>query len=203
MLFFRTLQDKDEKQSCRCDVLAGLILATVLFLLGIGAGYRQVSTLKRVRAERFMAGEDRRYFRQQAIRRLVISGLLLIIGNMIFVYYFSGMDARMDAIPERNREGGPPPPDDSQAQEDKHFTRLVAYYWIAIILILGVAVGIAILDVWATRKYWMVRYREIKAEHEAKLQRDLAVYRQQKLNERVKGLKKPDDDTAEEPPVEE
>jgi hypothetical protein len=184
-------------------MIVGLVLATVLLMLGIGAGYRQVSTLKRVRAEPFMAGDDRHYFRQQAMRRLVISGLLLIIGCMILVYYFSGMDARMDAIPERNRdvEGGPPPTDDPQSQDDKHFTRLVAYYWIAIILILGVVVGIAVFDVWATRKYWMVRYREIKAEHEAKLHRDLAVYRQQKLNERVKGLKKPDDDTAEEPPL--
>jgi hypothetical protein len=168
-------------------------------LLGLGAGYRQVSALKRERAEPFMASADRRYVRQQASRRLVISGLLLIIGGMILLYYISGMDARMDAIPERNREGGLPPPDDPQAQDDKHFTRLVAYYWIAIILILGVVVGLAVFDVWATRKYWMVRYREIKSEHEAKLQRDLAVYRQQKLNERVKGLKKADDGTAEDP----
>jgi hypothetical protein len=149
-----------------------------------------------------MASDDRLYFRRQAIRRLVISAHLLIIGSMIFVYYLSGMDARMDAIPERNHEGGPPPADDPQAQDDKHFTRLVAYYWIAIILILGLVVAMAVLDVWATRKYWMVRYREIKAEHEAKLHRDLAVYRQQKLNERVKGLKKPDDGTEEDPPIE-
>jgi hypothetical protein len=51
------------------------------------------------------------------------------------------------------------------------------------------------VDFVATRKYWMARYREIKAEHEAKLQRDLAVFRQQKLNDRAKGLKKPDEDT--------
>lgn len=182
-------------------MIVGLILATGLFLLGIGAGYRQVAALKRVRAEPFMASDDRRYVRQQASRRLVISGLLVIIGGLIFVYYFSGMDARMDAIPDRNRDGGPPPADDPQSQDDKRFTRFVAYYWIAIILILGVVVAIAVLDVWATRKYWMVRYREIKAEHEAKLQRDLAVYRQQKLNERAKGLKMADDETAEDDPV--
>ena len=50
------------------------------------------------------------------------------------------------------------------------------------------------MDFWATRMYWMARYREIKADHETKLQRDLAVFRQQKLNDR-EGLKKPDDDT--------
>ena len=105
-------------------------------------------------------------------------------------------------MPSREKQRRQAPADDPQAQDDKQFTKLVAYYWISIILILAVVVGIAVFDVWATRKYWMVRYREIKAEHEAKLQRDLAVYRQQKLNERVKGLKKPDDDTAEDPPLE-
>ena len=50
---------------------------------------------------------------------------------------------------------------------------------------------------------------DLKAEHEAKLQRDLAVYRQQKLNDRMKGPRKPGDggdgsadDTGENPPVE-
>jgi hypothetical protein len=178
-------------------VLVGLILATILLLLGVGAGYRQVSALKRVRGEPFMADGDRQYFQRQGARRLVISGFLLIVGGMIFVYYLSGMDARMDAIPERNKLAGQPPPDDPQAQSDKEFTRLVAMYWIVIIVILGVLVGLSVVDVWATRKYWMIRYKEIKADHETKLQRDLAVYRQQKLNERVKGLKKPDEGTSE------
>jgi len=182
-------------------VVAGLILATFLLVLGIGAGYRQASALKRVRDERFMAEEDRKYIRRQAKRRLVISALLLVEGGMMSTYYLSGMDARMDAIPERNKAVGQAPADDPQDQDDKKFTRLAALYWIAIVLILAVFVGVALVDVWATRKYWMVRYREIKAEHEAKLQRDLAVYRQQKLNERVKGLKKPDDGTAEDPPI--
>jgi hypothetical protein len=39
----------------------------------------------------------------------------------------------------------------------------------------------------------MARYREMKADHDAKLQRDLAVYRQQQLNNRAKGLKNKDD----------
>jgi hypothetical protein len=141
-----------------------------------------------------MADEDRLYFRRQGNRRLVISGFLLIVGGMIFSYYLSGMDARMDAIPERKKVAEPPPPNDQQAQDDKEFTRFVAIYWIVVIVILGVVVGLSMVDVWATRKYWMVRYKELKADHETKLHRDLAVYRQQKLNERVKGLKKPDSD---------
>ena len=77
-----------------------------MLALGIGAGYRQVSALKRVRDERFMAEEDRRYIRRQAKRRLVISALLLVEGGMMSTYYFSGMDARMDAIPRETKKAG-------------------------------------------------------------------------------------------------
>lgn len=173
----------------------GLLLAAILLALGVGAGYRQVFTLRRVRDQQFMAGEDRVYFRRQAIRRLVISALLLIVCGMMFAYYLLGMDARMDAIPERNPGGEPP--DDPQARADKQFTRFVGIYWIALMLVLGLAVLVAVLDFWATRKYWMARYKEIKADHEAKLQRDLAVYRQQKLNDRARGLRKPPEQESE------
>jgi hypothetical protein len=183
-------------------VLAGLILATIPVLLGIGAGYRQFATLRRVRSEPYMPDGDRHYFQRQGKRRLAISGLLVLVGVMIYVYYLSGMDARVDAIPERNKVAEAPP-DDAPAQDDRQFTLLVVIYWIVIILIMGVWVWLVLVDLWATRRYWMARYKEIKADHETKLHRDLAIYRQQKLNERVKGLKKADDDTSEDAPVEE
>jgi hypothetical protein len=172
------------------------MLATIPLLIGLVAGFRQFAALKRVRAQPYMAEEDRTYFRRQAKRRLLMSGFLLVMGTQIYVYYLSGMDARLDDIPERNRTIGQPASDDPQARSDKEFTQLAVIYWIVIILILGFVVFMTVLDVWATRQYWMARYKELKADHEIKLQRDLAVYRQQKLNDRVKGLKKPEDDAA-------
>ena len=165
-------------------MVVGLIFATLLVVLGAGAGLRQFVTLARVRTQPYMADEDRLYFRGQARRRMLASGLLVVIGVMIAFHYLSGMDARLNAIPEGDK-----------SDADKEFTRQVGYYWIAVILLLGVVVFVAVLDFIATRKYWMARYKEIKADHESKLQRDLAVLRQQKLNERAKGLKKPDEDT--------
>jgi hypothetical protein len=123
------------------------------------------------------------------------SALLVVIGGMIAFYYLSGMDARMDAIPERNKPDGQAAQDDPQAEADKEFTRQVGIYWIVVVLLLGVVVCVAMVDFIATRKYYMARYKEMKEDYETKLQRDLAVLRQQKLNDRVKGLKKPDDDT--------
>ncbi|MCE9560993.1 MAG: hypothetical protein K8U57_02955 [Planctomycetes bacterium] len=177
-------------------MIVGLIIAALLVVLGTGAGSRQLRTLRRVHDEPFMPDVDRRYFRGQGRRRLVASGLLVVIGLLIAFYYVSGMDARMDELGENRPERQP-------SEDDKNFARMVAVYWIGVILLVGVVLLVAVIDFWATRVYWMARYREIKTDHDTKLQRDLAVYRQQKLNDRVKGLKKPTDDTTPEgePPL--
>ena len=174
----------------------GLIIAALLVVLGTGAGSRQLRAMRRVRAEPFMPEVDRRYFRGQGRRRLIASALLVVIGLMIAIYYLSGMDTRMDELGEK-RQHGP------LTQLDNDFAKLVLAYWIGVILLLGLVLAVAVFDFWATRVYWLARYREIKADHNTKLQRDLAVYRQQKLNDRVKGLKMPNDDTSPEgePPL--
>jgi hypothetical protein len=187
-------------------VTFGLILAAGLMLAGALAVLRQQRALRTIADEQFLADEDRHYRRGQARRRMATSGLLVVIGGMIGGYYLSGMDARMDAIPAGNRIGAPPQEGepDPRAEADKQFTKRVGFYWISVLGLVFVAVCLAVFDFWATRKYWMARYKELKADHDAKLQRDLAVYRQQKLNERVPGLKPPavgDDTATDEPPL--
>lgn len=177
-------------------MVLGLTFAAVLLLLGLGAGARQFATLRRARHEPFLPEIDRRYLRSQARRRLLASALMLVIGLMIANYYLSGMDARMDAIPARLAGPEPPPADDPQVRADRAFARFVGLYVIAMIVLLGAVLLVALLDYWATRVYWLARYQEMKADHEAQLRRDLAVYRHRKLNSRVPGLKPPTDDTV-------
>lgn len=182
----------------------GLILAATLILVGVLTAVRQRRALRALADEPFLPDEDRAYRRGQARRRAVTSALLVVIGGLIGFYYLSGMDARMDAIPHRDRAASPDPdPDDPRAAADKQFTKVVGFYWIGVMGLVFVAVCLAVLDFWATRKYWMARYKELKADHEVKLQRDLAVYRQQKLNARAPGLKPPTpaDDTATDEPI--
>jgi hypothetical protein len=179
-------------------VTIGLLLAASLVLVGGYTVSRQRRALRALAAEPFVADADRRYLHGQAIRRGLTSALLVVIGALIAFYYLSGMDARMDAIPERNRDAEPAP----EAASDKQFARFVGFYWIGVLGLVFLAVCLAVRDFWATRTYWMARYRELKADHDTKLQRDLAVYRQQKLNARVPGLKPPaGDDAAGDPPV--
>ncbi|MFM8271013.1 MAG: hypothetical protein ACKODX_01635 [Gemmata sp.] len=177
-------------------MIGGLLLATALVLVGLVTAARQRKALRALAEEPFLADEDRAYRRGQARRRAVTSVLLVVIGALIVTYYLSGMDARMDRIGDRNRAAAAPGAVDPPSEEDKQFARWVGFYWIGVIGLVSVAVCFAVTDVWATRIYWMARYRELKADHDTKLQRDLAVFRQQKLNARVPGLKPPIDDAG-------
>jgi hypothetical protein len=176
-------------------VIIGLLLSAGLILLGVGAGWGQIRLYRRLREQPFLPAEDQRHYRAQGRRRLVISALLTIIGSMIGGYYLSGMDERLVAIPERQRQAAaqagehpPNPAQEAEAAADRRFTRLVGYYWIAVIVLLGVVVMLASIDVIATRRYWMARYRELQADHQAKLHRDLIIYRQRRLEKRFRPL---------------
>jgi hypothetical protein len=183
-------------------VVFGLLLATVLVLAGVLAALRQRRALRALADEPFVPDGDRAFRRKQALRRTATCGLLVLIGGLIGAYYLSGMDARMDAIADRPKgdDGAPVPP----TEEEKAFAKAVGFYWIAVMALVFVVMCAAVADFYATRKYWMARYREMKTDHDTKLQRDLAVFRQQKLNKRVPGLPPPaaaDDTAPDQPPV--
>lgn len=182
-------------------MVVGLILAAALVLVGAYTAARQRRALRALAEEGpLLPAEDRTFRRRLAVRRTVTSGLLALIGVLIGAYYLSGMDARMDAIAARPKDpdGAPEP----AHEDDKAFAKMVGFYWIGVMGLVFVVMCAAVLDFYATRRYWMARYKELKADHDTKLQRDLAVYRQQKLNQRVPGLRPPADDPAPDgPPV--
>ena len=181
-------------------MVVGLMLAVLLVTLGVGAALRQRAVLRRLREERYLPSDERAYLRGQVRRRLAVSVVLVVVGGMIAGYYLSGMDARMDEIGNRERRAAANPPAEPEPpnEQDREFAKFVGAYWIAILLLLFVVVCLAVFDFWATRRYWMALYRQIKQDHDTKLQRDLAVYRQAKDNERLgrlRGRKPGTDDT--------
>ena len=184
----------------------GLLLASVLLALGVGSGLRQRRTLRRLRVEKYLPSDERTYLRRQAWRRSLTAVVLVAIGGMIAGAYLSGMEARANGIADRRKRADaqpdpaadpgrpadaidrPPPSDD-----DKQFVKVYGTYWIAILVLLFGAVCLAVFDFWATRWYFMAQYRRIKADHESKLRRDLAVHRHTKDNDRMGGRGTPAD----------
>ena len=163
-----------------------LVFAGILLLLAVFSIRRQVSSLQRLKREIHLPSDDRSYLRNQAYRRLLTGVLLLGLAGLLAGAYLSGMERRADEIGEKrvaaNEEGEKPP----VAEEVKDFLRVYSYYWIGILILLFVVISLAIVDLWATRRYAWTQLRRIRTENRTLLERDLALYRQQKINDRMR-----------------
>ena len=140
----------------------GILLSVVLMAFGAGTAWRQRRTLLRLREERFLPTDERGYLRGQVRRRLITSAAVTLMGAMIGWSYLSGMEARATAIAERSRRAAVFPPEhdpgrpaDEQPQPpsdlDKEFVKRYGYFWIAVLVLVFLAMGCAIFDFWATR----------------------------------------------------
>jgi hypothetical protein len=161
-----------------------LIFAAVLLLLAIFSMRRQILSLKRLRADPHIPSDDRSYLRNQAYRRLVVGVMLVGLAGMLAGAFLSGLERRAEELGQKReaKEGEKPP----MTPEEKDFLRLYSIYWISVLVLLFLIISLAIVDLWATRRYAWQQLRRIQSEHRAILERDLAMYRQQKANERMR-----------------
>jgi hypothetical protein len=154
-----------------------LTLGVALILLGAVSAYFQLRGRRQLLERHHVPSDEFTYLRGRYRRRLVAAGIMCVAGVMIPGAYLSGMVETADTItPEKDANGDKKP----IADQDKQFLRLWTVYWIAVVLLAGAIVCIGIVDAVASRRYWLGVYREMKEEHQVKLRRDLAVYRQQK-----------------------
>ncbi len=162
-----------------------LLLAGVLAAIAVISSRYQLRNLARLRGSQAMASDDRRYLRGQCRRRLLNSVLLLVLAGGLAGAFLSGGMAELGRIAADNQQNPP----NAISDDDKELVRFWAYYWIAFLILLFIVVSIAIADYAATTLYGRQQLRRIQHEQSNLLERDLAMYRQKKLNERMKGLK--------------
>jgi len=158
-----------------------LLLVAVLLLV---AGYYtriQIRTLRRTTPEFEMLPDERRFLRSQAWRRLINSGLMIVLAGLLVTSYALRLQERADELGERRAKI-------RQAQgaagqmnpQDKLFTRIYGAFWITCLLILGAILALAALDLLATRRYALRALRQIQTDRRAMLQRQLERYRQER-----------------------
>ncbi len=159
---------------CLSALLAGIAVVSLRY---------QVRTWRRLRTES-LASDDRRYLRGVAQRRTLNAVLLLVLAGMLAGAYLSGGQQ------ELNRIAGLPAqdPPGERTPEDDEFVKSWAIYWIVVLALLFFVIVIAVADYTATSLYARQQFRRIRNEQRTLLERDLAVYRQQKLNDRAKRL---------------
>ena len=167
-------------------MIFAFFFAIILMLLAVFSIRRQLGNLRRMRSELRLPSDDRYYLRQQAYRRLMTGFLLIGLAGLLAGAYLSGMEQRA-AVLGQNRaadENGQKPP---AGQEEKDFFRFYSIYWIGVLVLLFLVVSLAVVDLVATRGYAWQQLRRIQSENRAMLERDLAMYRQQQLNQRMRG----------------
>jgi hypothetical protein len=155
---------------CLSALLAGIAIVSLRY---------QLRTWRRLRTES-LASDDRKYLRGVCQRRTINGVLLLVLAGMLAGAYLSGGQQ------ELNRIAGLPIED--RTAEDRDFTKSWAIYWIVFLVVLFAVIVLAVADYTATSLYARQQLRRIRDEQRTLLERDLAVYRQQKLNDRAKRL---------------
>lgn len=164
-------------------MIVALIFSGLLVLIAVLSIHRQLGNLKKLRTPN-LPSDEYRYRRNLAYRRLVTGALLLILAGLIAGAFLSGMVRQADEIGNRVRAEGEdrPPP----SPEEKEFLRQFVIVWASILVLIFVIISLAVIDMWATRKYAWAQLKRIRSEQQALLERDLAVHRQQKLNDRMR-----------------
>jgi drug/metabolite transporter (DMT)-like permease len=159
---------------CLSALLAGIAIVSLRY---------QLRTWRRLRTES-LASDDRRYLRGVCQRRTLNGVLLLILAGMLSGAYLSGGQQELNRIAGLKLQEPP----GERTPEDDEFVKARAIYWIVVLVVLFAVIVIAVADYTATSLYARQQFRRIRNEQRTLLERDLAVYRQQKLNDRAKRL---------------
>jgi hypothetical protein len=159
--------------------LALLFLSACLAGIAVISLRYQIRNWRRLRSETF-ASDDRRYIRGMCQRRTLNALLMLGLAGMLAGSIFSGGMQELGRLAELKQE--------DLTDDDRDTVRALVWYWIGVLGLLFFVIVVAMSDYVATSLYGRQQYRRIQHEQRALLERDLAVYRQQKLNNRMKKL---------------
>jgi hypothetical protein len=163
----------------------GLGVALVAALVAVAAYYawRQLQWLRQPRGPDEAETPEGQYRRAQARRRLVGSGLMLLLaaqlaGALLFLEEPARRQAdRADARAAEREAGGAPP---QPSAEERSFAGLYGAYIVVFLLTLLAVVLLAFVDLWATRRFAVQAYRQIQTERRDMIDREVARLRQER-----------------------
>lgn len=153
-------------------------LAVGLLAFGFVTGWFQLRGMAALRRRSHVPSDELAYLRGRHRRRLVTGGLIAVIGGLIGGAYLSGLEPGIDAMIAAAEAD--PDPDAEMTPEQKQLVKVWSGYWTGVIGLVLVVFGFALADTLATRRYAVAQYKIIREDHEAKLRRDLAVYKAQR-----------------------
>jgi hypothetical protein len=154
-------------------------LAVGLLLFGGVTIVFQLRGMKALRGRTHVPSDELAYLRGRYRRRFVTGAVIAVIGALIGGSYLSGLEPKIDDLTHRPPAEGQEEGKRELTPDEKNLVRVWGAYWIGVLVLVFVVLGLALADTLATRRYAMGQYKILKEDHEAKLRRDLAVYKAQ------------------------
>jgi hypothetical protein len=160
------------------QIASTVVLVIVLLGMAVFWAYRQWRTLQRLHGDEGVSAEDRQYSRRQAWRRLVCSGLMVVLAVMLAAHLTLEEPAqKLVEQGEINRMHGERPPPDAEQQR---FIDLYRTYWIIFLLVLLAIIGLTAADILAIRRFGLSQYRKLQADRRTMIENQLARLRSQR-----------------------
>ncbi len=160
------------------QIVLGVAFVAILVLMAAYFVWQQLRARRTLRTSPNLDPEERRYLHGQIWRRLICSGLMVLLAGMLAVsFYLEGPASQLVSEGESNRERGelvPPTPEQVQ------FVRVYSAYWVVFLLVLLSVVLLAGADLLAIRNYGQRQLRRIRADRRAMLEGELARFRSQR-----------------------
>jgi hypothetical protein len=165
------------------QLIVGILLDAALLALAIYYGWRQLRASRHPIEGIEPESPEGLYRRKQIRRRLVSSGLMLIMaaqlaGALVYLEDRAQQQAdRADARAEAREQGKAQAP---PTAEERSFARLYGAYWLVFLLVLLAVVVLAFADLLSTRRFALKAHRQLQAERREMIARQIARLRQEK-----------------------
>lgn len=156
--------------------LYAFLIVVILLALAVFFGVRQVRLLRTLVGHPELAAEDRVYHRRQAWRRLMGCGLMVLFAAMLAGWYVFGLNQRAEELRAEGRAAAGA----GFTEEQQRYVNLFSTYWMIATLVLVIMVCLALVDLWAIRRYGLRHLRQIQSDRRAMLEQEMANLRSQR-----------------------
>jgi hypothetical protein len=161
-------------------LLFGTVLVVILVGMSLFFIVQQLRALGRLQRADDLPPEDRRYFHNQAWRRLICSTLMIVLAALLALAIFQLEEPAQRLVDQGQaaRARGEEAP--AMDPEQWRFFDFYRSYWIVLLLVLLVIIGLAAADFFAIRRYGQRHYRRIQEDRRAMIEGQLARLRSQR-----------------------
>ena len=160
------------------QLVFGIVIVVVTAGLGVYYAWRQVQTLRRLRADRAMADDERQFQRSQAWRRLAGAVLMLVFAGLFVGMFF--LEEPIMRIVQQGQEARANGETSQLEPSQKDLLREYFGYWIVLLLLVLGFIAIAGYEIFAIRRYSVRQMRRIQDERRQMIASETARLRRER-----------------------